>query len=222
MTSADGAFSVTAPQAGTWVLDVSRIGYAAWRSEPFDIAPDEWIEVEIRLGVEAIPLDPIRVIASARSSGAEFRRRMLTQSGTGRFIGRDRIERATSLRTSDLLRAVPGLTLAPIIDPRFPGMGSARYVIRGRQGCPATVFVDGLRMSQGELATIDDFTSPRMLEGVEIYAAGEFAPSQYRADDGCAVVLFWTRTPEPTASRWSWKRLGAALAVVGLMIGLGR
>ena len=222
VTDDRGAFAIRAGRAGTWTLDVQRIGFAAWKSDPFDVGDTDEFELEIRLGVDAVPLEPVRVVASAPGPGAEFRRRMVTRGGTGRFIGRAEIGQATSARTSDLLRNVPGLTLEPVLDPRLPGSGAARYRVTGRGGCPAALFLDGLPVRQTDLMTVDDLTDPRTLEGLEIYTSSAMAPAQYRSDGECGVVLFWSRPPSADASTWSWKRLGFAAAAIGFMVALAR
>ena len=61
-------------------------------------------------------------------------------------------------------------------------------VVRGRDGCLATVYVDGMRIHPRE---VDVFVMPGDLEGIEVYT-GTAGPVEYGMPS-CALVLLWTR-----------------------------
>ena len=108
--------------------------------------------------------------------------------GIGSQFSREDLDAIRVLRTSDVLRRVPGVRL------RRNGPGTASAVSRRGQGlsglCTLEVYVDGMRM----FAPYDlDLIPPDQIEGMEIYD-GPGTPIQYQSlRTGCGAVLIWTR-----------------------------
>lgn len=215
-----GVFRVVPVTPGDYTLRVRSIGHADYLSNPIEIDRGETVEVEIRLGRVAIPLDPLVVTARTRDTGrmAGFNERMRTQS-FGRFLTRNQIERRGGSRTSDLLRSVPGVSIVPV---RVRGRsGPERHIVAMRRGtgvCEPGIFIDGVRVRQFPEATIDDLLGPESLEAVEVYTSSAGAPVQFTEPGTCGTVLFWTRQGEPGA-KFSWKRLLIGVgAIAGLLL----
>lgn len=73
ISESNGRFELVADSAGLVQLEVSHLGYASWGTASFPLGTDATLDVQVRLGVEAIPLDPITVVASNSGMGAPRR-----------------------------------------------------------------------------------------------------------------------------------------------------
>ena len=76
-----GLFELRAPAAGVYSIRVGHLGYGEYSSAGLEVAEGEVLEVEIRLGIEAIPLEPVVV----RLTWCRFLRQGIYLSG-GRFL----------------------------------------------------------------------------------------------------------------------------------------
>lgn len=91
-TDAAGAFAVRVRRAGFYRLRAERIGYRAVTSPRLAAAPGEPIQVELRMSVQGVVLDPLTVVArppagtvrERQMEDFEWRRR---QMPFGRFLG---------------------------------------------------------------------------------------------------------------------------------------
>ncbi len=211
-----GRFALRPEEGGTVRLEVSHLGYAGWRTADFELAVGAMIDVEVRLGVEAIPLEPITVLARSRMSlggVADFERRSRDPTIHGYFLDEEAIARRPASTPSKLVLGAPGMSV---------GVASNAFdrsvILSG--GCPAQTYIDGVRVRQGGGASIDDLLTTDRIAGVEIYPRRGGAPAQYAeaTGNGCGVVLFWTKPPEPdTGASWGTGRI---LVGAGLLIGL--
>lgn len=213
----NGSFVLGLRAPGTVTLEVRHLGYASWETAPFELARDQLLEVEVKLGVEAIPLDPITVVAESTmqlGTLASFRERMSDPSLDGYFLLEDDIERRPMAKPSDLVLAAPGMS----VGLASSAVGLDRGVIMAGP-CAARTFIDGMRVQQGDGASIDDLLTPDRIAGVEVYPRAAGAPLQYQ-DPGqrCGVVLFWTRPPEQNADGGAGR--GRILLGVGLLLGI--
>ena len=211
-------FSVAAP--GAYRLRVTHVAFTSYDSEMIDLARGETVELEVWLGRNVIPLEPLVVTARNESLGrlAEFHERLETRA-FGRFVTREDIEARPAARVTDLLRTMAGVR---ILTARRGAFESPLIAMRGAAGnCSPALYIDGVRVRQSADYPIDDLLSPDMLEGAEIYTTVAGAPSQYQAGANCGVILFWTRQGEP-GRPFSWKRLLIGLSVAGLVILLAR
>jgi Carboxypeptidase regulatory-like domain/TonB-dependent Receptor Plug Domain len=223
LSDTTGHFRMAAPLPGTYTLDVRHVAFADFVSRTIEVVGGELVEVEVRLGRVVIPLEPLVVRARSRESGrlSEFHQRLATHN-FGRFITRSDLDGRAHARVTDILRTVPGITMVPV---RARGRsGPERYIVamRGSPGlCEPAVYVDGVLVRQGAGATLDEFITPDMLEGAEIYTSTVGAPSQYQQPGACGVILFWTRQGDG-GEKFSWKRLLIAAGGVAAVILLVR
>ena len=200
-----------------------HLGYSDWNTAGFALASGQSIEVEVRLGVEAIPLEPIVVIAR-RSEGAtpvaQFHRRMNDPARIGGyFLPADQIAERSVATPSSLVLGAPGMSL------RLAGHagGLDRNVIM-TGNCEARTFIDGVRVQQAAGASVDDLLSPDRIAGVEMYPQSLGAPPQYvdTQNPGCGVVLYWTKEPEPTGEGgWNTSRIAVGVGLVAGIIFAG-
>jgi hypothetical protein len=65
--------------------------------------------------------------------------------------------------------------------------------MRGRLGCTPALFVDGVRVPDGDTAELDAYVSPGQVGAVEVYSMGMEAPAPYAVSHMCPVVLLWTK-----------------------------
>lgn len=188
VTDDDGRFRLEGLDTGTSILLLRRIGFA-----PLTFAvwvADTTPPLSIALEPQAIRLDDVNVESRVVRRGpiGEFDERR--QSGMGFFYTRERIEKRRAVRTIDLLRTVPGLSIGP-----NPVDGTIMIVSRRASdgigmGCPAAVFIDGMLMDVGSLS----FIYPDDLEGVEVYRGPSETPMRYSGVSRCGpVILLWTR-----------------------------
>ncbi len=216
LTDSLGLFLISVPQPGTYGIRVSHPAYLTYESGAVEVASGESVALEVRLGHNVIPLEPLVVTARVHGATTGFNQRRGT-GAFGTFLTREDIQTRAAARTSDLLRGLPGVTI------RFQRWGVAP-AIEMRNGfgiCEPAIFVDGVRapvLAGG--GGLDDFLTPDRIEAVEVYNSFSMAPVQYISGH-CGVILFWTRSGDRAGGKpWHWKRmiLGLGAAVVAIVL----
>ena len=217
-----GRFQISAPAGEALRLGAEHLGFQPWETAPFTLEPDAEVEVVIQMQVAPIPLEELQVEARRRRTTerlADFRRRSETKAFGGYFLMEEDIARRPAARPSYLPLQFPGMTVLPVAGP------FDRWAVMTGD-CLATVFVDGVRINQGN-ASVDDYLEPERIAGVEVYPRGMSAPPQYqnpRAQE-CGTVLYWTKDLEPDdPGGWSTTKITlGVLSFTGLLIlGLAR
>lgn len=234
-SDSNGRFQLVAQSGGTYTIQASALGYASYRSVPFGLAAGTTVDVVVRMGVDAIPLEPFSVVASGRTMGVremEFERRRNDPSIGGHFLDREEIARRPTATATQLLTQLPGPELFRISTPEH-GMGLQRSLIylpgsRGstiRSGyCLAQVYVNGARVRQSEdrsaFVSVDDMLEGAPIIAVEVYSRAFQAPIEYQGSGECGVVLYWTEEPSSSSTRgWGMGRLAIGVgALVGLLL----
>jgi len=223
LTDTAGAFRIEAPRAALYRVTVTHVAFQPWTSDTLRVGSAEMLGLEVRIGRTAIPLEPLVITARGHPRLAEFDERRLNRT-FGRFLTREEIDARGTNRTSELLRTVPGVQLVPVVRRGRNNAAGNMIAMRGGLGqCSPSIFIDGVSTRQYQDSTIDDMLAPSQIEGVEVYTSASTAPSRYNEGTGCGVVLFWTRPGDPTGgSPWSWKRIVAGLAAIGIVVLLVR
>lgn len=224
ISAENGYFELRADRSGMVRLSVSHIGFADWETANFALASDAVIDVEVRLGIEAIPLEPIIVVgrrSDGQSRAARFQSRMLDPGRVGGFFVPEEAIAARPMATpTNLVLGAPGMSVR--LASRSDGL--ERHVIMAGQ-CVARTFIDGVRIAQADGVSVDDLLTPDRIAGVEIYPRPLEAPPQYRdaIPPQCGVVLFWTKEPQVDGERGGWGlgRIGVGLGLVAGIITLG-
>ncbi|MDZ7780948.1 MAG: carboxypeptidase regulatory-like domain-containing protein [Gemmatimonadota bacterium] len=202
-----GTFRGPRVRPSTYRVRVEALGYGELvQSVP--LSGYGTVELMVELSPSALELDPLVVVSRRRSrlesAGFYDRRRR----GFGHTLNRREIEDRHPSTVTDLVRAMPGVSVAP------GGLGTGG-IIRMRGGCIPDVILDGARLSGP--VRLDNLLSVSDLEGLEVYS-GSTTPAQY-STSSCGTVLAWTRDPGSTDGRpWSWKRAGAAAGFILLSI----
>lgn len=215
-TNEDGEFAMTAPRAGAWIVAADLIGHGSIGSAPIEVADGERLTLEIRMSVEAIPLEPV-VVTSRRTHFNpdidDFYQRVERgeRFGIGRFITREDVELRMSARPSDLLRTVPGVRVVPA------GRGSIN-VIQLARGCTPAIYVDGMQINHtGANMALDELVTTSSIEGIEVYRGAAQSAGRYYDSRGCGLILVWTQRGTTEGKPLTW---GRVLAVAGIVLGV--
>jgi TonB family protein len=200
LTDSRGMFALRDLPSDSMRLIVRRLGF---RPSALDVVLQAGSAAEVEVHLDAAPqkLTPITVSArpevfEARLSGFYDRQK---QRG-GHFITRQRLQRLTSHRFTDLLREVPGVKLLTI--GRGPSSATQRSVRLRGADCPPQVFLDGFPATSGEFDL--DMLEPSSLEGIEVYHGMATVPAEFlvaRGGERCGVVAIWTRPHRPGPAR---------------------
>lgn len=191
ITGETGGFFLRAQEAGEYRLRAERLGYRTASSAPIQLKAGEVRHVEFLVGIEAIELEPLRVVAEARTARLEhagfYNRR---SGGLGLFITRDEFDLRRPRYATDILRGAPGVRVVPA--PNGNTIRFMRSEGAGFRGCAIRIWVDGMLV--GDENTFD-FLHPDDIEAVEVYRGIGGIPAQYGgAESACGVILVWTRT----------------------------
>ena len=86
--------------------------------------------------------------------------------------------------------------------------------------CPATVYIDGVRIDQLN-TPVDDYLELDRIAGVEVYARDLNAPVQYsNTGPECGSVLYWTKdlVPDDPGGWTATKVVLGSAAITGLLL----
>ncbi|MDF1501546.1 TonB family protein [Roseisolibacter sp. H3M3-2] len=187
-TDDEGRFRVTGMPNGKATVAVRRIGYRP-ATRDLDVPATEGLA----LALDAVPQALSTVVVKDRRVrytgwAAPFYQRR--DRGMGRYVGKEEIDRRNAMRTTDVLRVVPGMAIQT-------GMGGSRIRFRGSR-CDPLVWIDGTPALSGYFDV--DNLQPNSLEGIEVYSGVATVPVELRGprgEEACGVIALWTRVPEP-------------------------
>lgn len=214
----EGRFSLALPDPGEWIVSAELIGYGTLRSDPLDVELGEEVNVEIRMAVEAVALEPLVVTGRVSHISGDIRQfyeRMERgrHSGFGTFVSRQEIEQRGTFRATDLFRGTASVRIVP----GRPGRGAG---LRMAGGCVPAIFIDGSHINRfSYLDSLDDYVSVHSIEGIEIYRGAGAQVERYHDPRGCGLILVWTRrgVPDPDGEPFSWKKLAIGVGLFGLL-----
>ena len=178
-----GRYRLARIPAGLATLSVRRVGFA-----PFDAGLDIAAGAERVFDVSLRPVPGVLPGVTTEADGADrvhladfYRHR---DAGNGVFLNRREIEAKKALRTSDILRRLPGM--------RFVTDRSGRQQLRmSRSNCIPDFWIDGQR---APLLNIDDVPL-QDIEALEVYRGESGMPPEFnnRGNRECGAVVIWTR-----------------------------
>lgn len=186
ITGGDGAFRFEAVPDGTARLVIRRLGFRP-ETLSVDVPQLEGGPIVVLLERVAQPLAPVLVRgATAGPLPSAFERRR--SSGFGHYITRADIEHRNPMRTTDLLRSIPGVTMGGPDGARSPHFRAA-----GGSSCEPSYYLNGAPVS----AAIDlDAMSVQSIEALEVYSGAATVPAALRsaaAPGGCGAIAIWSR-----------------------------
>lgn len=228
-TDEEGRFLLRA-KAGPYHLHAERIGFEPVDSRTFELEPsDQPLEVELRMGVKAVPLRPL-VIKSQRPDRhltVYYERKKEYGSeglGFGTFIDgpklRDQLRHAQ--RATDILQDAPGVLVRGVGGVRRQLFMRGPYSITKPRRCIPEVFIDGIPTGVG--TDVDQLVSVAEISAVEVYP-GINKPGELQRGHLCGAVVIWTGPqPEPQQNvpsegrhRFNFKTLAMVLGGFALM-----
>lgn len=204
-TDALGEARIAGVPAGTHGVEVLRLGYAPLHVRA-EVSGRDSTELVFMLQPAAIALPPMRVVEPwvARSL-REFEARRRSHVG-GYFLTSADIDRLSGMSVDAIIRRkIPGVVV------RGSRISAFVYSMRGGNaldgGCQVAVYLDGVRVSDGDIALVPI----EWVGGIEYHPPG-FVPVQYRemarrgtAPNGtptqttiggsaaCGVLLLWSK-----------------------------
>lgn len=195
VTDARGDWTLAGVPLGTRMVEFRAVGYYPER-RPVDVLADV-TSVEVALATFQAVLTTVRVEASRierGDMGAYVERQR--KGGMGRFFSAERIMGMAPVRTSDLLRTMPG----------FLGDGSLQMKGNFSDGagnfdvnCSAEVYIDGHLMRGIEADELNALVEPENIYGMEVYSTGSPRPQQFsQGMGGCGALVIWQK---PLAER---------------------
>lgn len=208
-----GEFRLPAPGPGRYRIQASRLGYATVSAD-VRLGDREVLEIELRMATEAIPLEPLVVVARRQIQQGtldEFYDRMarMKQAGKGQFLTKEQLERRTSMPLPLLLQTLPGVWME--------GSGGAVSLLNpspsGGTFCTPEFYLDGIPMLGGyrEIHVLD-------LEGVEVYRGYSEAIHGY-FPSACGMIFLW-RKPD-WGNPFSLGRLFLVIGLAAAAFGVG-
>lgn len=223
LTDETGRFVVRDATGPANRIEVSALGYLTHVDSVFFASPDEPLVLEIRLGVDAIPLDPLVVVGSRRPMWENTEPRYLWEFferqehfgrlGEGKFFDRA----AITMRLGEDRTLTELQTLWPAVS-----FGTRTDSIRRRYCEGDHIFLDGIRFD-GPISEL--VYSVGDLSGVELYDGRTAMPAEFwtKRKPPCTVMSIWTRRPavpqESTGllrgAAWFLALLGFAAVMIG-------
>jgi hypothetical protein len=179
-SDATGHYALGHLPAGTQLLEVRHIGYAAVEIA-FELRSGATVDGDVRLQ-RVVNLDSMRVVA-VRSRYNEFNEHRKNTT-FGVFLDPDAMSRQHDPWMSDVILKIPGFAIA--------GEGPNAKVVSSRgvgsNFCPsANIVIDGMPNQ-----SIND-VNPFMVGSVEAYREGEPTPPEYFDHKGCGMIVIWTK-----------------------------
>lgn len=209
-TDSEGFFRLPTPGPGIFGVLVSRIGLSTLELE-VRVRDQELVEVEIRMSPEAIPLEPLLVVARReirQGTLDEFYDRMAQNknAGKGQFLTKEQIEARSSMELAMLLQTLPGVWL----DSSGRSVRLLSSSAMDGTFCEPEYILDGQPMLGGyrRILTMD-------LEGVEVYRGYSEAVHGY-FPNSCGLIFLWRR-PD-WGNPFTWRRAFLAGGFVSLAL----
>lgn len=204
VTNAQGRFSLTAPEGGSFLVIASAFGFKETSAGVFEIGGGGEMNIEFRIAPAPMPIDGIliglqRPVLQHNLITSGFVRRITR--GFGRFITPYTIENSTARTSAELFRGIPGVFVNPIGGGGGPSafMGGLVQMASMDGFCNPTMYVDGIRMPEGMV--IDNVAPIDVIDAVEIYRRASEIPIEYamtatgsgRSSGVCGVLVIWTK-----------------------------
>jgi Carboxypeptidase regulatory-like domain len=198
LTNDTGEFTMTGLPSGSHVLLARHLGFGA-EAVTADLTPREPQKVTIKLSRFVAMMDPVVVTARVNVGldrvGFNERKK---RSGSGYFLGPDKIRDMHPIYLTDILRHLPSLrftysggNVSRITSRRGPSGSSDRSCVQ--------YFVDDMPWSAAlaSAGDINSFVNGNEVVAVELYQPGQAPPHYMRGMGTCITVVIWTRFRVP-------------------------
>jgi hypothetical protein len=168
-------------------------------ADTLELRSQETVTLELRLGRDAIPLQPLVVKGRVDRRLQGYRERLERGSGLGRFVTREQMDGMAAHRATDYLRRTSGVQLQQVSGGRIVALSGPPGI------CVPVVFIDGMPLEQRVPDEVDERLDPELVEGIEIYHGSAGLPMEFASaqPSDCGVVAFWTRALEGRPVTWA-------------------
>lgn len=198
LTDAGGAFALEVPEAGSYLIQVSRIGVGDFRSSVFAVADGEELRFEVTVPTAPVELEALVVEVQGNRGRDDFRRRM--EEGSGIFLDPGDLALRQPVELVDLFRDLDGVRVT-------------WRTVRVESG--AFVPIPTVQAGANDcMAYMLDEMPIRILPGENRSPLALFPLSTLRPDDIVAVEIYRTMSEAPEelqnrAFRGVWGRHGS-------------
>ena len=185
LTDPSGRFQLRGLSPGAKLVQVSYLGIT---SDPATVVlgPGRTQGLRITFDLELPPIAAEiegETMPTGKLRGFYERR----ESEQGYYVTAEEIERIDPMRTTDMLRRIPGVRIAP---SNFGRTGITMSPSTRR--CPIEWYLDGVRTPFLD----PDNVPPQDIVGIEIYRGLARVPIEFRhRAQGCGVIAIWTHDP---------------------------
>jgi hypothetical protein len=200
----NGVFSIGPLPPARYALRMERLAYLV-REDTLSLAAGAALQLDFALTPSPVPLPDVtatgRVHPPLNAMGAFWERR---RRNIGYFLTREEIEQIRPLRTEDVFRKVPGVSIHSMGYGRVATFNRVRNA--SGQPCIPAFFVNGIPYAMTDRG-LDDFR-PDDIEAIEVYSGTARIPPEFNATGGrqppnrsdiivgnprCGVIVLWTR-----------------------------
>jgi hypothetical protein len=212
LSDMEGRFTLPVPADGEYLVHAEHMTAFAMADGPLALSQSSRTFVTFHLVPQPIALEEIAVAVEGRSlplTRTGFYRR--EEIGLGHFVDPTDVARRRPIRTSDLLRSVPGVQYIQANGlAGFDGYPVMSYALRselfGVNGsgmpCFPQVYVDGVIVEQGGRGWVptmgfDDLVQAHDVSAMEVYRSPAETPAAFGGLSACGVILLWTKSGRP-------------------------
>lgn len=199
-----GFFRLQTPVPGRYILSVQALGYADVEEEVLEVPQGQLAVLEIGMVPEALELEPLVVVAEARSFHLEmegFYERETHGAGGGIFITPEKLERRSPRKLTDMFFGMVG---TQVVEQSLGAGGRGVYFPRSglmlNGGiCWPMIYIDHHLASLGGMSDADPTALDTWVHGmdvaaVEVYRSPSEVPAEFMgANSGCGVIVVWTK-----------------------------
>lgn len=205
LSGLDGRFSLRVPADGVYYVHAEHLTALAMVDGPLAAVTSANTFVTFHLAPDPLALEGLAVEVGGRSLPLArtgfYERREITP---GFFVTPEDVARRQPVRTSDLVRTIPGVRYieAPGV-AGFHGYPVMSYALRSdafsdaSTPCFPRVYVDGVLFEPGGKAFpatgFDDLVRAQDVVAMELYRSPAETPAQFGGLSACGVILLWTR-----------------------------
>ena len=205
MTGEDGRFALRNVAAGTFQLQVLRVGYVA-KKQSVTVAAGGTASADFELEAAVIQLQEVVTTATGEQRAIELGNSVQTLRNVPKTV-----EESPINTLSDLLQSkAPGVIVLPPTTLGGPPTLRVRGVSSISLSNSPIVYVDGVRYSTNTLQSGTDtpfsllnMLNPEEIEDIEI-VKGPSAATLYGTNAANGVLLITTKRGRAGTTRWSW------------------
>jgi hypothetical protein len=204
-TDIDGRFVIPVPADGTYLVDAEHVSAWSMVDGPLELSTRANTMVAFHLQPNPIALEGLDVEVEGRSRRLArtgfYERRKLS---AGFFLDDLAIAKRAPIRTSDLIRTVPGVQFIEGRSAGLSGYPIMSYALRSQMWtrsdqppCFPRVYIDGVVAEQGGSVIpstgFDNLIAAHDVGGMEVYRSPAETPFQIGGLSACGVIMLWTR-----------------------------